>query len=271
LHVLGRRADGYHDLDSLVVFADVGDLVEVRPADTWRLAVTGPFAGALRSVADNDNLAMRAARLLLREAGRDQALEIRLDKCIPLGAGFGGGSADAAAVLHATNRCLQLGYSTADLQSVGLALGADVPVCVHGGPAYFGGIGEVVTAVVLPPLHLCLAWPGVGLATAAVFRDAEPHADVERAATPRSFADVVTMMQGTTNDLVARAEDLLPVIKDVLAALMRQRGCAAARMSGSGSGCFGIFADTAAAAAAAQALRAEHAAWWTATATTLPE
>ncbi len=264
LHVRGRRPDGYHDLDSLVVFPGFGDEVELRPADKLRLVVEGPFAPALADLPPEQNLAMKAASLLLHEADGAPDFEIRLRKNVPLGAGLGGGSADAAAVLLLLNQRLGLGLDVAELRGLGLRLGADVPACLSEHSVFFGGAGEVIDpAPALPALHLALVWPGRGLATAEVFRASRAFT-----ARPRpSFAEsglmkVVEILRGAANDLEAAARTLLPAVGEALDALSARRECLLARMSGSGSACFGIFPSAAAAEAAAADLRRARPGWW---------
>ncbi|MDN3712544.1 4-(cytidine 5'-diphospho)-2-C-methyl-D-erythritol kinase [Paracoccus cavernae] len=243
LHVTGRRDDGYHLLDSLVVFADVGDVVHLSEGPL-SLSISGPFAAGL--AADADNLCLRAARL----AGVEVA--IALEKNLPVASGIGGGSADAAAVLRA------LGANPARPES----LGADVPVCLAGRPVRMRGLGEILDPVpTLPPLALVLVNPGKGLSTPAVFRAMTRRDNPAMPDLPefRDTAALVDFLQTCRNDLEAPAISLLPEIATCLDAL-RDSGALLARMSGSGATCFGIFADPAAARAAAQALARPQ--WW---------
>ncbi|MDK3016971.1 4-(cytidine 5'-diphospho)-2-C-methyl-D-erythritol kinase [Pseudodonghicola flavimaris] len=241
LHVTGQRADGYHLLDSLVVFGDVGDRLWVEPAAEMSLEVTGPFAGGVP--ADARNLVWRAAEL----AG--QRLHIRLEKNLPHGAGIGGGSSDAAAILRA--------FGAPDQA---IALGADVPVCLSAGPQRMQGIGERLTPVTgLPALSLLLVNPGVPLPTPAVFKALEQRQNP--AMTPWPGHRLAAWLGAQRNDLEAPARGLAPVIGDVLAAL-RQAGADLGRMSGSGATCFGLFATRAAAERAAADLSRAHPGWW---------
>ncbi|MFP1644376.1 4-(cytidine 5'-diphospho)-2-C-methyl-D-erythritol kinase [Pontitalea aquivivens] len=256
LHVTGRRTDGYHLLDSLVVFTDLGDRITARPADDLTLAVTGPFAQGIP--VDETNLVLRAARYL----GVNGAA-IRLDKHLPMASGIGGGSSDAAAALRAlarmTGRSLPPAAETA-------RLGADVPVCLTPIPRRMAGLGEVLADVPpLPPIWLVLANPGVPLSTPAVFaaltcRNGPPMpAMLPRCSTA---ADLTTFLRMQRNDLQTPACQLAPVIGTTLAALGAQPGCLIARMSGSGATCFGIFADPQTAATAARALSVAQPGWW---------
>ena len=169
LHVVGRRADGYHLLDSLVAFAAFGDAVSVRSADALSLTIDGPFAGS--PALTGENVVLRAALALAQAVGRDADVAIRLTKRLPVAAGIGGGSADAAALLTALCRLWQVAEGAVDLAKVGQALGADVPVCLAGRPTLVAGIGEDLTpAPALPPTAMVLVNPGVPLSTPAVFK-----------------------------------------------------------------------------------------------------
>ena len=268
LHVVGRRPDGYHLLDSLVAFAAVADELTFAPAADLSLAIEGPFGAGLG--AGDDNLVLKAAHALATRAGRAAGAAICLTKRLPVASGIGGGSADAAAALHGLNRLWNLGLSESALAQIGLALGADVPVCLAGIPSFFGGIGdEVQSAGPLPRAHVVLVNPGVPLATAAVFKaraQAAAGATYSQAArwtgaVPDTPA-LVGLLAKRGNDLTAAAIILLPAIADVLAALERQPPCLLARLSGSGATCFGLFAERGEAREAAAAIAAAHPDWW---------
>ena len=255
LHVVGRRADGYHLLDSLVAFADFGDVVTVEPAPSLSLSITGPMAAGLS--AGPDNLVLKAAQML----GSPLGAAITLEKRLPIASGIGGGSADAAATMQALGAIW--GCALPDAGQV-LALGADVPVCLAGQSCRMAGIGDQISPLALPPAHLVLVNPGVGLSTAAVFgallrRDNPP---LPPAAPMPDAVALAAYLCHCRNDLEAPALSLVPQIGAVLAALQGQKGCLLARMSGSGATCFGLFASASAAVAAATALRAQSAAWW---------
>jgi 4-diphosphocytidyl-2-C-methyl-D-erythritol kinase len=263
LHVTGRRADGYHLLDSLVAFADIADRVEVASTDRLNLEIDGPFAAALST--DADNLVLKAARLLAEAAGRDPRVRIRLTKNLPVAAGLGGGSADAAAALKALLRLWRIPRSRVALERIAEALGADVPVCLEGGVRYLSGIGErIEPAPPLPPAGLVLVNPNIALPTKRVFerfhgRFSEP-ARLDRAA-----ADAIALAHALArrrNDLTEAAEAAVPEIARVLAALRQNSDCLIARMSGSGASVFALYADPPTADRAAQRLRTAAPGWW---------
>jgi len=263
LHVTGRRADGYHELDSLIAFAGVGDRIDAAPAAALSLDVRGPFAAGLG--AGEDNLVLRAARRLTEAAGVSRGAAIALEKTLPVASGIGGGSADAAATLRALNVLWGAGADDAELARIGLALGADVPVCLYGRTARVSGIGEAVApAPALPPLGLLLVNPGVAVPTPAVFA-ARTGAFSAPATLPGAFRDanaLIAALGATANDLTGPALKIAPVIGDVLAAIEACDGCLLARLSGSGATCFGLFATEGGAEAAARALARDHDGWW---------
>ena len=258
LHVTGRRADGYHLLDSLAVFPAVGDSLAYTPAETLTLTLDGPFAGPLQ--AESDNLVLRAARLLAARAGIVPRGALRLTKNLPVASGIGGGSADAAAALRLLASAWRV--PPADL-GLALELGADVPVCLAGRPCRMQGIGEsLLPAPGLPPCGLVLVNPGIAVPTPAVFR-ARTGGFTAAAALPRAWSDAAAMAEGLrplANDLEAPAIGIAPEIGTVLAALRTLPGSLLARMSGSGATCFALFADPAAAARAAAVLARPD--WW---------
>ncbi|MGG5810062.1 4-(cytidine 5'-diphospho)-2-C-methyl-D-erythritol kinase [Falsiroseomonas sp. CW058] len=260
LRVTGRRADGYHLLDSLAVFAGVGDEVAAAPTDTLTLSVGGPEAGAL--AAEADNLVLRAARALATEAGVAPYAALTLTKRLPVASGIGGGSADAAAALRVLDALWGTAAGAARLRRVAATLGADVPVCVESRPARMGGIGEVLEeAPPLPRFGLLLANPRIALATPAVFRARGGGFSAPAAMPPRlaDAAGLAAWLRPLGNDLEAAAVSLCPAVADVLAAIAARPGCLLARMSGSGATCFGIFPDPAAAEREAAALPGG---WW---------
>ena len=275
LHVTGRRPDGYHLLDTLVVHGVAADAITARPLDTGaagsddptaiELAITGRVAVGLD--AGPDNLVLRAARLIEAEARRlgrrPQPLALTLDKHLPVASGIGGGSSDAAATLRLLNRIWGLGLSLDRLAEIALPLGADLPMCVHGSPLRARGIGETIDRLeALPTLPMVLINPGVAVATPAVFRALECRDNPALPDLPGRFPDadaLVARLAATRNDLEPPAIRVAPVIGEVLARLRAAPGCRLARMSGSGATCFAIFTDDPAAHAAAAAMPAD---WW---------
>lgn len=254
LHVTGRRDDGYHLLDSLAVFAQLADVLGATPAPTLTLTVTGPFADAAGT--GDDNLVLRAARAL-----GDRGAALTLDKRIPVAAGLGGGSADAAATLRLLSRLWHTPIACDPL-----ALGADVPVCLASAPARMQGIGEVLSpAPALPPgLGLVIANPRLPLATPAVFAARSGPFDAP-ATPPARFADAAGLaawLATTTNGLEAAATALCPPIAAVRAACAALPRTLLARMSGSGPTCLALFATVAEAEAGAARLAQAEPAWF---------
>ena len=265
LHVTGVRKDGYHLLDSLVVFARLHDELAFRPDDTLSLVLRGPFAAALGEVDLDDNLVLRAARHLGRLHHVNDGAAIMLTKNLPVAAGLGGGSADAAATLLGLSRLWGLGVEAPALQNLGLELGMDVPVCIEGGPAFVGGVGEILTPVQgLPLAGLVLVNPGAALSTAAVFKAHGGTVSKPAAcqALPKDAAALVLYLKARRNDLTAAAVALAPEIAGVLSAIAGTPHCLLSRMSGSGTTCFGLYGDRLAAEAAAKALLNSHPNWW---------
>lgn len=261
LHVVGRRADGYHLLDSLAVFAGAHDRLRVRrsPDPGLRFALEGRFGAALAGDDADGNLVIRAAR-----AVSGDGLDLTLEKNLPVASGIGGGSADAAACLRLMARLGdEPAHAAGRSVAVAASLGADVPVCLAQRPARMRGIGEILDpAPRLPACFLVLVNCGVGVSTQAVFR-ARPPGFRPEAALPAAWPDAQAMAADLTrlsNDLEAPAIALCPPIATVLAAIGAMQGCLLARMSGSGATCFGLFATLAAAELAAS--RLERPDWW---------
>ena len=260
LHVTGRRADGYHVLDSLAVFGPAMDTVVAEAAEDLSLALDGPFGAALQ--AEPDNLVLRAARALAGMAGVPAHAALGLTKRLPVASGIGGGSADAAAALRALNALWGCGLDEGALAAIAAPLGADIPVCVASRPMRMQGVGEILLpAPRLPACGLLLVNPGVALPTPAVFKARAPGF-TPAATLPAAWPDAAAMardLSALRNDLEPPAIGLCPLVAEVLAALRALPGCLLARMSGSGATCFGLFADAAAARAAAAMLPGV---WW---------
>ena len=263
LHVTGRRADGYHELDSLVTFTAFADTLEIAPAEAIDLSVTGPFASSLGA---GDNLAVQAVTALAARLGRPAGLRITLEKRIPVAAGLGGGSANAAAVLRGLARLWELDAGHAGiLRETALGLGADVPACLRARAAYMAGIGEALSAPPrLPPCAVLLVNPGVPVPTGGVFagRRGPFSAAGQFREDPPDAPALAALLGARRNDLEQPARAQVPEIGEVLARLGAAPGCLLARMSGSGGTCFGLFDGDAAAADAARAIAHDHPAWW---------
>ena len=268
LRVLGRRDDGYHEISSLVVFADFADRLTLSPGDELTLSVAGPRAAGAGSVADN--LVLKAARALAaRLPGMVQGA-IALEKNLPAAAGIGGGSADAAASLRLLARANRLPATDPRVYDAARVTGADVPVCLDLQPRLMWGIGEKLSPpLALPRLAAVLVNPGVAVSTKDVFAN---WTKKDRAATPlepaaiaacKDSASLVALLAGDGNDLEEPAVKLAPAIAEVLAALRATQGCRLARMSGSGATCFAIFDEDNAAQAAALSLTRQYPHWWT--------
>lgn len=267
LHVTGRRADGYHLLESLIVFAETGDEIAVAPAADLSLAIDGPFASELG--AGPDNLVLRAAEALRHLAGTRGGAAITLTKNLPIASGIGGGSADAAATLSALCTLWGAKPKRMALMDLAASLGADVPVCLDGRPSIVSGIGEEIATVEgLPSAWLLLANPRVATPTPAVFKARTGAFSPSKhwGASPKDFAQFAARLQSCSNDLTEAAISVTPPIRDVLVALASLPGCALARLSGSGATCFGLFPDEHSAKAAEAALRAAEPRWWVAAA-----
>ena len=263
LHVGERRADGFHELESLVAFAEAGDVLTFAHADALSLSVAGPFAAGLAG--ESDNLVLRAARALKERTGFAKGAAITLEKNLPVSSGIGGGSADAAATLKGLVRLWGLKLASGQLHGIAAALGSDVPVCVASETSWMEGRGERVDAApALPPCALVLVNPGIAVPTGRVFgmlatRSGTGHS---KPATLPTLDALLGYLQKTRNDLEAPGRAIAPVIGEILTALSSATGALLARMSGSGATCFGLFANDADASAAARVLKSDHPDWW---------
>lgn len=261
LHVTGKRDDGYHLLESLVVFArDVGDVVRVAPSDEMRLTVDGPFADGVPT--DDSNLVLRAAKAL----NRSKTAYITVTKNLPHGGGIGGGSADAAATLKALSQLWDVPMiGTEDV----LRLGADVPVCLAGpDPQFLSGIGEIISpAPPLPKLWMVLINPGIHANTGDIFKTLSEDygtdgVGLEPLVEKPDMDDFLIWLAGCHNDLTKCTAEFVPEVPEILERLWPMRSCEDADMSGSGSTCRGIFETEAAAREAAVELRQFWPDWW---------
>jgi 4-diphosphocytidyl-2-C-methyl-D-erythritol kinase len=263
LRVIGRRADGYHDIESLVAFADVGDALTFSPGGALALSVAGPTAAAAGQIADN--LVLKAARALAERVERLKLGGFALSKRLPVAAGLGGGSADAAAALRLLARANGLAPDDPRLMQAARATGADVPVCLDPRPRFMRGIGDVLSDPLdLPRLFAVLLNPGVAVATKDVFAALAVPTAVQTppAAICTGTAALLDEIARGRNDLEEAAIELEPAIADALAVLRNLPGCRLARMSGSGATCFGLFDSMDAARGAARRLRVGYPDWW---------
>ena len=265
LHILGKRSDGYHDLDALVAFADIGDEITVEASDTLQLSIDGPFADSLDISAD-DNLVMRAAQLLQTHVGIDQGAQITLNKQLPAAAGLGGGSADAATTLILLCRLWGTPVPLDALCALGLQLGADVPVCLYGVSAFISGIGDKVSpTTALPPLHAVLVNPMQPVSTPEVYA-AYSHEDRDDMRLDilhdMSAEMLLNQLQLQRNDLQRPAISLCSVIAQVLLELDTMPLVRFARMVGSGATCVAWVEDVTAAQTVCERIKKAHPEWW---------
>lgn len=263
LHVGEQRSDGYHALESLVVFADVGDELLIEPAKAFSLTLDGPFGAKLAD--EGDNLIAKAARALGAKAGRSPDVRITLTKNLPVASGIGGGSADAAAALRGLVQFWDLKIPHDELHTIAESLGSDVPACLLSETLWMTGRGEGIQPVPgLPPAPLVLVNPGVAVSTARIFANLKNRVGVGQAAKPKADLSVLALanyFKSNRNDLEKPAREIAPAIDEVLQAISHS-GALRARMSGSGATCFGLFADDKSAEAAAAKIAEDHPDWW---------
>jgi 4-diphosphocytidyl-2-C-methyl-D-erythritol kinase len=269
LRIFGRRADGFHELESLVAFAPFGDRLTLWPDGSLDLKVSGPMAAGAGPLADN--LVLRAARAL---AERIEGLTLGrfvLFKQLPSGAGLGGGSADAAAALRLIAKANGLGLDDRRIHEAACATGADIPVCLDPRPRVMRGVGEILSApMVLPKLGILIVHPGLALPTGPVFKalglaPGEQYAKAPSSSPSSAAPDrdaLLAWLASERNDLERAAISIAPQISDILSAIAGLAECRLARMSGSGSACFGLFDSAQAAMAAATHLTAARPSWW---------
>lgn len=261
LHVGEKRADGFHLLESLIVFVEEADILTIEPAEELSLTIVGPFADALKD--EPDNLVLRAARALDATLGA----AITLEKNLPISAGIGGGSADAGAALRGLSAFWQLKRDQGELSEIAAGIGSDVPACVLSQPVWIEGRGEVVReAGAFPSFELVLVNPNIALTTASVFARLNVRTGIGAMSAPdgkiASIWDLVTYLGDSGNDLELPACSMAPSIDEVLEALAHEPGCVLAQMSGSGPTCFGIFQEGPWARGAAERIVQDHPKWW---------
>jgi len=263
LHVGERRSDGYHDLESLVAFADVGDNLSFTDSAQSRLDIHGPFAGGLAG--DENNLVSRAAVAMSKKFGAARGAHIVLEKNLPVSSGIGGGSADAAATLRGLAKLWGTEADMNTLRGLAESLGSDVPVCVASVPSWMEGRGERITEIAsLPGLSMALVNPGVEISTSEIFAALSQRRGVgiRRPSTFTTADTLLEFLRATTNDLEPPATAAAPMINDVLGALRSTVGVELARMSGSGATSFALYKDAAHASAAVSALNRAEPSWW---------
>ena len=254
LHITGKRADGYHLLDSLVAFADLGDVLHLQEAHHTSLHIEGPFAHKLHAE-DEENLILRAIAGLRALLPHLPHVKVTLEKHLPISSGIGGGSADAAAAIRGLLKMTDKPANKADIQSLALSLGADVPVCLAGETCRMRGIGEDLEPFALGPFHALLVNPGKPCSTKQVFAQLNLQQGFAPIENPQS-------LETTRNDLEAPAIQALPIIGEVLQALRQFAGVQLVRMSGSGATCFALFNHAQDALAAASQLQSTKPQWW---------
>jgi 4-diphosphocytidyl-2-C-methyl-D-erythritol kinase len=265
LHITGRRDNGYHELDSLVAFCDVGDELAVEEAEKFSLSIDGPFALSLTNEPVESNLIYRAAHKLAEAVGKEPNLKVGLVKNLPIASGIGGGSSDAAAVLRLLAQLWDIPPNDPLLFSVAKSLGQDIPCCIESKTCCFQGIGDIVTqGPELPPTAALLVNPHRALPTPSVYKArqggfAQP---APFASNPKDAKELAAWLGQRHNGLTEAACSLVPEIKNVLLAIESTADCLLSRMSGSGATCFGLYADMEAARQARRKLFALHPNWW---------
>jgi 4-diphosphocytidyl-2-C-methyl-D-erythritol kinase len=272
LRVRGKRRDGYHDIESLIAFAGIHDRLSFAPSGRLKLSVRGPTAAAAGRL--SENLVLKAARLLAREIGDLELGHFTLTKNLPVAAGLGGGSSDAAAALRLLARANRLESDDPRIAKVARRIGADVPVCLDPRTRFVSGIGEILSDPLrIPKLPILLVNPGRALGTKRVFarydrlnKSTADRGSANRAPlVPQWRSAFIGTLATDRNDLEPIAITLVPAIATVLEALRESDKCRLARMSGSGATCFGIFPSARAADVAARNIKAAHPRWWVTT------
>lgn len=270
LHVTGRKDNGYHELDSLIAFADIGDEVRITPATHFDFEVEGPFAHGF-SAKEKDagpgssNLVVKAVWEMARATQQSPNFKVTLVKNLPMGAGIGGGSSDAAAVIWGLCEIWDIKKNSEFLKPLMLSLGADVPVCLDCQTARIQGIGESIDAGIdIPEVPILLIYPGKPCATESVFQHFSGGFETDANWPERimNLSDLVGALRETTNSLSLAASDHVPEIENVLNVLNAAKGCVLGRMTGSGSSCFGLFEEIEDAEKAADIIREENPDWW---------
>ena len=262
LEIIGRRGDGYHNLQTLAVFADIGDFVSIIPASETSLHISSAFANALST---KDNILLKTLDIFNNAAKQSRQYKICLEKNLPVAAGIGGGSADAAALLRLLNKQLDAPLDSEIMLAMAAQIGADVAMCLYSQPVIAEGVGDILTPLTrLPGLNLVLVNPLLPLSTRDVFKAYTPIASKP---TPipveaMNFAELISLLEKHPNHLEETAKALMPQVGEIITALRSTHKCLLARMSGSGATCFGIFESTEKANHAAQTLKAHFPGYW---------
>ena len=257
LHVVGQRANGYHELHSLVCLTEFGDQIHLSPGAEFSFQVIGPYAAGIP--VDDSNLVVQAAKFMAQTHSKSLDCQIILEKNLPMASGIGGGSSDAAAVMRALSQ-----YWSVPLPNVDelMALGADIPVCMNKGLTLMQGAGEDVTQLsTAPNWGLVLVNPSVGVSTSAVFNALDSKQNPPMQNVEENCVDIA-WLGDQRNDLEAPAMAMVREVAAVVEAISAAPQCQVARMSGSGATCFGLFADVEHANAAAERLQKAHPNWW---------
>lgn len=253
--MVGKRQDGYHLLESIVVFTEYGDLLDAVEDDNLSLEIIGEFAADLQKFPAENNLVIKAAKSLQNYSSTKQGAKITLAKNLPIASGIGGGSADAAATIKLLCNLWQMDISEQKLLEIASSLGSDVPVCLYGKPAFMSGVGEKITPIgLLEKYHIVLINPKIPLATSEVFNNFGSE-----------FSEVLGIgldIKNYQNDLEKPAIKILPIIGEIIEAIGKTKGCLLARMSGSGATCFGLYYDEISAINAKAQLKKLYSDFW---------
>lgn len=261
LHITGRRDDGYHFLDSLVAFTNIGDELSLEESEDFNIKICGPMAAAL----SGENLVEKAVKLLSNAVKTPLKVSIKLTKTLPIASGIGGGSSDAAAALRLLAEHWGINQDDPVLYQIAASLGQDIPCCIPRKTCYFRDIGNVTDAgPLLPHTNIVLVNPNKALPTPAVFKarqgNFDPAARLERV--PKDAADLALLLSTRKNSLTDAACQLMPEISQMVFWLNSSQNCLLARMSGSGATCFGLYPDKSSALKAAEFIKASNPDWW---------
>lgn len=258
LHVTGKRDDGYHELDSLVTFCDLHDVIKVKEADKFYFLFDGPFSSSINAA---DNLCVKAAKLFASHYNIDLQCHIRLEKNIPVAAGLGGGSADAAATIRALYKFFEVKEDIRFFEKL-VMLGADIPVCLQQKNSFMRGVGEQIEFVDLPKIYFVLINPNKACATKEVFAKFSDEFMPDQKVDVSTYNELIDFLEKVSNQLEKPSSEIVEDIAAIKELLLQQKGCDIARLTGSGATCFGLFKDYDLASKAAGAIRSEHLDWW---------